>query len=289
VLNKEQVEQYGKLGYTVQPMALSASDNKAALAEIEAICAGATVAMHDSSRMEMESKQGPEGTFVRRIYEPCSYYPRFRALAESSELLDCVAQLLGPDLTFHYSKINAKPATVGAVVEWHQDLAYYPLTNNDSLAVLIYLDSASRMNGCLQVIPGRHKDPLMDHTSGGFFQGRITEHVDQSQAVFLEGAPGTAIFMHGMTPHASAPNLSPEPRRTLILSYRAADAFPIYMGDQTKEFEAHVRHVRGESKASARLITGNFPIPRFRSKVKSLYELQEISHHQQAQADQPAN
>ena len=289
MLGKEQVEQYGQLGYTVQPLGLSASDNAAALAEIEALCAGATVATHDPNRMEMESKQGPEGKSVRRIYEPCAYYPRFRALAESAELLDCVAQLLGPDLTFHYSKINAKPATVGAVVEWHQDLAYYPLTNNDSLAVLIYLDSASRMNGCLQVIPGRHNEPLMDHSFGGFFQGKITEAVDPSQAVFLEGAPGTMIFMHGMTPHSSAPNLSLEPRRTLILSYRAADAFPIYIGNQTTEFEAHVRHVRGEAKASARLRAGSFPIPRFRDKIKSLYELQETSHHQQAHADQRAS
>jgi hypothetical protein len=28
------------------------------------------------------------------------------------------------------------------VVEWHQDLAFYPLTNSDSLAILIYLDTA---------------------------------------------------------------------------------------------------------------------------------------------------
>ena len=43
---------------------------------------------------------------------------------------------------FHYSKINMKPPSIGSVVEWHQDLSYYPLTNSSSLAVLIYLDDA---------------------------------------------------------------------------------------------------------------------------------------------------
>lgn len=31
------------------------------------------------------------------------------------------------------------------------DLAYYPLTNTDSLAVLFYLDDSDRENGCLRV------------------------------------------------------------------------------------------------------------------------------------------
>lgn len=284
MLTNEQVKQFERDGYTVQPSFLSGSEIEGALADIRSISAGATLADHDTSRLEMESNQGAQGTLVRRIYEPCTYYQRFRALSESKEMLDCLEQLLGSHITFHYSKINVKPQSIGAVVEWHQDLSYYPLTNNDSLAVLLYLDDASQLNGCLKVIPRRHKQPLMDHTIGGFFQGKITEHVDDSQGVFIEGKAGTAIFMHAMTPHYSAPNTSQEPRRTLILSYRAADAFPIYIGNQTDEFESHVRHVRGEPQTVARLTSGHFPVPRFPGKIKSLYELQEQSREGQKQS-----
>lgn len=150
--------------------------------------------------MEMEPKQAPEGTLVRRLYEPCTYYHAFRDLSDSKELLDCVEQLLGPNFCFHYSKLNMKPPSIGSIVEWHQDLKYYPLTNRDSLAVLFYLDDADRQNGCLQVIPGRHLGPSLDHTLNGVFQGRITESIDLSEAVPLEGHAGTAIFMHGMPP-----------------------------------------------------------------------------------------
>ena len=37
---------------------------------------------------------------------------------------------------FHLSKVNMKPAALGSVVDWHQDLTYYPLTNTDSVTVL---------------------------------------------------------------------------------------------------------------------------------------------------------
>ena len=277
MLTSEQVEQYKEHGYTLFPQFLSRSEVEALVADIEMICAKATVATLDHSRMEMEPNQGSQGRLVRRIYEPCTHYPRFRSLSESKELLDSVEQLLGPNLVFHYSKINMKPPELGSVVEWHQDLTYYPLTNSESVTVLFYLDNADSSNGCLQVIPDAHLDRPLDHALNGIFQGRITEAVDASKAIFLEATAGSAIFMHCMTPHSSAPNKSANARRTLILSYRAADAFPIYVGPNTADSEACTRLVRGERLLTARFGMNSFPIPRFPKRTKSLYELQELS------------
>src|SRR5437870_1805696 len=219
------------------------------LKSIERICTGATVEHHDATRLEMEPDQCPEGNRVRRIYEPCTHYPAFRALSDSKKLLDSLAQLLGENLLFHYSKINMKPPEIGSVVEWHQDLSYYPLTNEDSLAVLFYLDDADRTNGCLKIIPGVQR--VYDHSRAGFFQGQITEPVDESKAVPIEGKAGTVIFMHCLAIHSSAPNRSDRPRRTLILSYRVADAFPIYVPEMTIINDKYARHVRGEQLSIA--------------------------------------
>jgi ectoine hydroxylase-related dioxygenase (phytanoyl-CoA dioxygenase family) len=183
---------------------------------------------------------------------------------------------------FHYSKLNMKPPAIGSVVEWHQDLAYYPMTNPDSLAVLFYLDDSDRTNGCLQVLPGVHRNGILNHTCDGFFRGQITEPVDASKAVAIEGAAGTAIFLHGMTPHASALNTSSRARRTLILGYRAADAYPVYVGETTLYAEKHVRLVRGEQRSRARFGTLDMPIPRFQGVPKSLYDLQERFREGQA-------
>jgi phytanoyl-CoA hydroxylase len=279
MLTESQIEQYGREGYCIYRSFLAREELSTLLTELEAVCKGNTRSSHDPTRMEMEPDQDPIGTLVRRVYEPCSYYPGFRTLSDSERLLDCVSQLLGPNLTFHYSKINMKPPSVGSVVEWHQDLAYYPLTNRDSVSILFYLDDADRSNGCLQVLPGRHLGGCLEHTHGGYFQGRITEAVDESAAVALEGKAGDVIFMHCMTPHASITNTSTRPRRTLILSYRAADAFPIHLGETTLAAEKFVRHVRGHQPQVARFSMTEFPIPVYRSRTASLYELQEQSRH----------
>lgn len=281
MFTSKQVSDYKSRGYTVQENLLTKEEVSEILADVESVCAGNTLAHHDKTRLEMEPHQPPEGTRVRRLYEPCTHYPRFRELSESGKMLDCIEQLLGPNLMLHYSKLNMKPPEIGSVVEWHQDLSYYPLTNRDSLAVLLYLDDADLTNGCLKVIPGLQEGPLMDHTHEGFFQGKITESVDESKAVPVAGKAGTAIFMHCMTPHTSAPNQSSRARRTLILSYRAADAHPLYMRDTTVGIEANARLVRGKEAARARFTMTEFPIPRYRWKFASLYELQELSREAQ--------
>ena len=275
MFSPEQLAHYHREGYVVYPQFLSREEVAALLADIEAVSAGNTLAHHDKTRMEMEPHQPPDGTLVRRLYEPCTRYERFRAFSESSNLLDCVEQLFGPDIIFHYSKINMKPPHIGSVVEWHQDWSYYPLTNRDSVSILFYLDDASLENGCLQVIPRRQLQPLMDHTTGGFFRGKVTEKVDESQAVPLEGKAGSVIFMHCMTPHASVTNTSDKSRRTLILSYRAADAYPIYCGVMSTSADPHLRLVRGQYAPAARVTESCIPIPRYETKIASLYELQE--------------
>jgi hypothetical protein len=277
MLNTEQLCQYNEQGFCVCRGFLSKQDVNASLEDVESICAGATLATHDATRMEMEPDQPPDGTLVRRLYEPCTHYDRFRALSDSTKLLDAVEQLIGRNLIFHYSKLNMKPPHIGSVVEWHQDMVYYPLTNRDSLAVLFYLDDADRTNGCLQIIPGLHTGPPFNHTRDGIFQGKVTQPVDESKAVLIEGEAGTAIFMHCMATHSSAPNQSSRPRRTLILSYRAADAYPIYVPEMTIKDEERVRHVRGERLPVARFTMDSFPIPRYPKSINSLYKLQEHS------------
>ena len=186
----EQVQAYHRDGFTFLEGLLSPGEVEEILDDVESICAGNTLADHDETRMEMEPDQPPDGTSVRRLYEPCSHYPRFRDLSNSEKLLSCLEQLLGPNILFHYSKLNMKPAEIGSVVEWHQDLSYYPLTNRDSLAVLFYLDDTDEENGFLRMIPGRHQDDLMAHTEDRFFEGRVTDAVDDSGAVGVGGRGG---------------------------------------------------------------------------------------------------
>src|SRR6266568_6768532 len=108
MLSRTQVEEYKKNGYTIENELIPKDEVSAFLADAESISAGNTLAQHDKTRLEMEPNQPPDGTRARRLYEPCTHYPRFRAFAESTKLLDCIEALLGPNLMLHYSKLNMK-------------------------------------------------------------------------------------------------------------------------------------------------------------------------------------
>ena len=250
------MDEYRRRGFALVADFVSPERIRALREEAERIVSASEAARFDPTRVEMEPDRAASGRQLRRIYEPCEHYAPFRDHARSAEVLDAVEQLIGPDLLLHYSKLNMKPAEVGSVVEWHQDLSYYPLTNGDSLALLLYLDDASEENGCLQVLP---------------------ERIDTGAAVSLPGKAGTALFLHGMTPHASARNRSGRRRRALIVSYRAADAFPIHIDERTAATEAYTRLVRGTPARQARFTFRRFPVPVYGAKEASLYELQERS------------
>ena len=169
MLTQEQIDAFERDGFTVCPGFLKGETVQGLLDEAAEVIAGNTRAHHDGERMEMEPDQAAEGTKVRRLYEPCTHYLIFRDYVESQKMLECVESLLGPNIICHYSKLNMKPPRIGAVVEWHQDLSYYPLTNRDSVAVLLYLDDTTQENGCLKIPPKMHEGSLMDHTDDGFF------------------------------------------------------------------------------------------------------------------------
>jgi ectoine hydroxylase-related dioxygenase (phytanoyl-CoA dioxygenase family) len=194
-------------------------------------------------------------------------------MATDARILDRVEQLIGSDLFIQHSKLNMKPAKVGSVVEWHQDLTYFPHTNDDLVTMLIYLDDANVNNGCLQVLPQKHHAYLNHCNVDGSFAGMVTDPIEE-EPISLEAPAGSVILMHCLTPHCSLPNRSDRARRTLIFEYRAADSFPLYMGPMTGRNEEHAVLVRGKLAPFARLGSINPLIPHFAGKVTSLYDLQ---------------
>ena len=103
MLSRELVDQFQQVGFCAAEGFLTRGEAAGFLNSIERVCTGATEEHHDATRVEMEPDQGREGSRVRRIYEPCTHYPEFRALSDSNKLLDSVAQLVGENVLFHYS------------------------------------------------------------------------------------------------------------------------------------------------------------------------------------------
>ena len=180
---------------------------------------------------DLEPGHTPATPKVRRIKLPHTHTPVFWELANYRPMVAILEQLLGPSgVRLQSSKINLKAPHYGSPVEWHQDWAFYPHTNDDMLAVGVMLDDAFLENGPLLVVPGSHKGPTWDHHSNGYFCGAMDptrKDVDFESAVPLTGKAGSMSFHHVRMVHGSAQNVSDKPRRLLLYEFSAGDAFPL--------------------------------------------------------------
>ena len=187
------------------------------------------VGAHDDV-YDLEDSHSAAAPRVRRIKTPHLWHPAYAAMVRHPNILEVLRKLWGPSIRFDVSKLNIKAAGYGAPVEWHQDWAFYPHTNDDLAAVGIMIDEVDDRNGPLLVIPGSHNGPICDHHEGGVFCGAMDpakREVDYGAAVALTGPAGAITVHHVRTVHGSAANTSDRPRRLLLHQYRAADAWPL--------------------------------------------------------------
>lgn len=287
-LTPQQIEQYRTEGFVVVESFLGADEIAKVDAAIDEVTSRAIDSGNPDDFLELEPESLNSQRVVRRIYHPFEQHDAFQNLATSDLLMKKIESLIGPDIGLEHSKLNMKPAAVGSVVEWHQDLAYFPHTNDDLVTALIYLDEATELNGCLQVLPRNHDHFFEHHLPDGTFAGLITQRIDDSShgtPVSLPAPAGSAIFMHCMTPHSSQPNRSDLPRRTLIFEYRAADAYPLYFGPRVADAARHSHHLQGCKAPFARFGKIAPMIPNMVTSGQALYSLQENARAvQKAQA-----
>ena len=125
-----------------------------------------------------------------------------------------VEQLLGPGIRFQNTKLNMKSPGFGSPVEWHQDWAFYPHTNDDVLAAGLAIDDMMLANGCLMVIPGSHREAVLNHHQDGVFVGAVPP------AGLAEGRPRRA----SRRGHLLAPR--PPASRVCAQHLRPATAVP---------------------------------------------------------------
>ncbi len=235
VLSETQIASYREQGYLLLEGHLPAQVIEhlhAEIARFEEESRGLEVG---NERLELEEGHSAEHPRVRRIRLPHTISPMMRELMLSDRILAPARDLIGPNLRLHTSKLNMKSAGNGAVVEWHQDYAFYPHTNDDILAIGVFIDDMAPENGPLMVYPGSHTGLVYDHHVNGVFAGAFVPEdvgLDPDRAVALTGPAGSISIHHGRIVHGSARNTSSRSRRVLFYEMMAADAFPI-MGSLT--------------------------------------------------------
>lgn len=281
VLSPDQIAFYNDNGYIVLERHLPETWIERIRAEIARFEDEARGMTASNDRLDLEDSHRPDDPRIRRIKLPHTISETVNELLHSDLILAPARDLVGPDIRLHTTKLNMKSAGYGAAVEWHQDYAFYPHTNDDLLAIGVIVDDMAHENGPLMVFPGSHKGPVYDHHANGVFAGGFVPSdvgLDMKDAVELTGPAGSISIHHGRIVHGSALNTSDRARRILFLEMMAADAFPI-MGSMTKwdgieDYDS--RLLCGKPTLNPRLkdIPVRIPQPQ-PDKAGSIYEVQK--------------
>ncbi|MEL6521472.1 MAG: phytanoyl-CoA dioxygenase family protein, partial [Pseudomonadota bacterium] len=171
ILSDTQITKYRENGYLTLDSHLPdpiLSDIRAEIARFELEAKSLT---QSNERLDLEDTHTPDMPRLRRIKLPHLISNVMRDLMYSDHILAPARDLIGPNLRLHTTKLNMKSAGYGAAVEWHQDYAFYPHTNDDILAIGVVIDDMESENGPLMVFPGSHKGPVYDHHLNGVFAG----------------------------------------------------------------------------------------------------------------------
>ena len=232
MLSRADVERYDRDGFIVVPDVLSAEEVAGLRAATDALVERSRAVEDHNEVYDLEPGHSADEPRVRRIKTPDKWDGRFAAIVRHPRIVACLQALWGPNIRFDSAKLNMKAAGFGAPVEWHQDWAFYPHTNDDLAAVGVMIDDMAEENGPLMVIPGSHKGPVHDHHADGRFCGAIDPTktaLDYQSAMPCLGKAGSISIHHVRAIHASAPNTSSRSRRFFLLQFRSADAWPLVL------------------------------------------------------------
>jgi non-heme Fe2+,alpha-ketoglutarate-dependent halogenase len=230
ILSDQQLTDYQELGFLHSIPILSKDEVGHYRAEVEKTChaIGDRVTRLDGIHL-----------FFRWAWE-LSTHPR---------LLNCLEQLLGPNILLKSTRLFYKHAKTTSYVGWHQDGVTERLEDYRAPAVWLGLSAATVENGCLRVVPRSHRLGLLQHESSPHLQplpdaytsarvqnwseahgdelsGRITRVPEGVDSRFdLVMRPGEMSVHHPVILHGSNSNLSGEPRIGLSASYSTPELY----------------------------------------------------------------
>ncbi len=195
-----------------------------------------------------------------QAHTPFHAGPAVFDLLTHAPLLDAVESLIGPELTSNpIQHVRVKPplkSLMGAEVrphivatDWHQDRGVTLEEADDSRMVTVWVavTEATEHNGCLQVIPGSHKNPMLPHCPASGQLHIPTSEFNDSDAVALPVPAGGAVLFHPHTIHGSLSNHSEAIRWSFDLRYNVTgdstgrEFFPSFIARSRSAPETEMR------------------------------------------------
>lgn len=167
---------------------------------------------------------------ILNVMLPRVYHPPLAGNVYERRAAHVTRQLWGDGFAIDYDQLVAKPpGKTDAVFHWHQDLGYWPITEDTRTATFwLALDDVADDNGCVRFVDGSHREPeLREHLP--LHGDRDTNHTlvatvdptrDRIRSAVLPR--GSVSVHHERTVHGSGGNTSTRWRRGYVLAFRSA-------------------------------------------------------------------
>jgi ectoine hydroxylase-related dioxygenase (phytanoyl-CoA dioxygenase family) len=229
VLDQQERERYFEDGFLTVPGYVGAAWLERLRAVVAAKIEESRTLAASDDQFDLAPDHSAEKPNIRRLRKAVDQHPELWAFATDPAVVDLCADLLGPDVRFHSSKLNFKWSEGGDPVRWHQDIQGWPHTNFAVLTFGVYLDDTGPEQGPLTALPGTHRGPLFEQfDDDGNWTGAVASRdvatLRTVTARELCGPAGTVVLIHCRVVHGSAANYSSRMRPLLLNVYSAADA-----------------------------------------------------------------
>src|SRR6187455_2651873 len=163
VLDQRLRERYFEDGFLVVPGYVGA----AWLGRLRAVVAAKIEESRSLSASDDQFDLAPDHSAgkpnIRRLRKAVDQHPELWAFAKDPAVVDLVADVLGPDVRFHSSKLNFKWSEGSDAVQWHQDIPAWPHTSFGVLTFGVYLEDTGSEEGPLTALAGSHRGPIFEH------------------------------------------------------------------------------------------------------------------------------
>jgi phytanoyl-CoA hydroxylase len=175
-------------------------------------------AFRDDGRLKQE-KERSINKIGHALHDLDPVFGQFSRSHKIKELADGLS-IVNPLLL--QSMYIFKQPKIGGEVSCHQDSTFLYTEPIDIAGLWFALEDATIENGCLWVIPGGHKHGLKSRwirsaTGAMEFETYDAEPWPEAELVPLEVKKGSLIVLHGLLPHRSFENKSPNSRHAYTL------------------------------------------------------------------------
>lgn len=176
----------------------------------------------------------PSDFSIVNVMLPRRYYPAWQGNIYEQRTADIAEQLCGGGMTIDYDQLLAKqPFKDDAVFAWHQDMAYWPDTEDRRTATFwLAVDHSTVENGCMRFVPATtQEDHLRPHAP--VFGGRGESHAlgtelhDGDKVVVSPISRGDCTVHNERVMHGSGGNHTAGYRRAYVLAYRSRETVRI--------------------------------------------------------------